>query len=135
MNKKINLIIILAILIIPIILYYGLKTVSDKNSAGMGQIPASMPVVLDFSSNLCLECSELDKIMDPLKAKYKNKVIFRKIQINSNNPQDQLLIKKYSVKVVPTLVFMNKDKKVIKIIQGIAPKTKLEKYLDKISNG
>ena len=135
MNKKINLIIILAILIIPVILYYGFKTTSDKNSAGMEGIPVSMPVVLDFSSNLCLECNDLDKIMEPLKAKYKNKVAFRKIQINSNNPQDQLLIKKYSVKVVPTLVFMNKDKKVIKIIQGIVSKAELEKYLGKISNG
>lgn len=135
MNNKINLLIILAIFILPIILYHSYS--SSNNEAYMNEAKAVMskPKVMDFSSELCYECKELDKAMKPLEPKYKDKIIFKKIYINTKSAESQKMIKKYAINVVPTLVFINKEGKVVRKVEGSISQQKLEGYLKSLADG
>lgn len=136
MSRYKNFIIITLILVIPVFLYYAFKSGSAENPINIAQAFATKkPVVLDFSSELCLECKELDKVLKPAMEKYDTKVVFQKIPINSNNPEYEKLIEKHGVNVVPTLVFINKKGETIQIIEGSLSKEELEGYLNKLING
>jgi len=41
-------------------------------------------------------------------------------------------MKKYNVRVVPTLVFINKNGQVVKVTEGAIPKEEIERYIDSI---
>jgi len=131
-----NIFIIFAILVFPVVLYYAMKSASAEDPQMTGAaVTANKPQVIDFSSELCLECKHLKAVLDPLEPKYSDKIIFRKIMVNSASPEEQKLMKKYNVSVVPTLVFLNRQGKVVRVTEGSMPKNELEGYLKKLSNG
>ncbi|MDD3012669.1 MAG: thioredoxin family protein [Candidatus Gastranaerophilales bacterium] len=132
MKKHMNLAIIVAIFIIPIMLYYSFKS-TDQDTASIAT--GLRPTVIDFSSEMCMECRELKKVMDQVEPKYDKKIIFKKIMINSASSEDQKLVKKYEVKVVPTLVYLDKNGKVIKKTEGALPKEELERNFNRLING
>jgi thioredoxin-related protein len=133
MNKK-SLILILSILIIPIVLYY---TVGPKNAVTSNASVAATcdkPTVLDFSSTMCMECKAIAKNLDPLEPQYQDKINFQKIIVNSGGDLNDSLMKKYKVNVVPTLVFLDKNGKIVRRTEGSMPKSELKGYLDKLVN-
>lgn len=135
MSKYKNILIIFAILIVPVILYYNVKSNSAEKTISIKQMfAAKKPVVLDFSSPLCMECKELNKVLIPTEEKYKDKIIFRKISIDTINPEETQLMKKYNVNVVPTLVFLDKKGNIINRTEGRLTQTQLEGYLNKLTN-
>ena len=133
MNRKFSILAILVIFAVPMILYYGFKATPDKNSVSLAQAIGSKPVVIDFSSQLCLECKELAKTLDPIEKNYTNKIVFKKVIINTATPEEEALMKKYKVTVVPTLVFLDKKGNVYKRTEGALPKQELEGYLNQLS--
>ncbi|OGI19881.1 MAG: hypothetical protein A2287_01840 [Candidatus Melainabacteria bacterium RIFOXYA12_FULL_32_12] len=136
MNKYKNFLVITLIIIVPVILYYAFKSGSVDNPINIAQaFTSKKPVVLDFSSELCLECKELDKVLKPAIEKYNDKIVFEKIPINSNNPDYEKLIEEHGVNVVPTLVFIDKKGKTIQITEGSLTKEELERYLNKLIDG
>jgi len=132
MGKHFNLIAILAIFIVPVIMYYSLHS-STQDTASIAT--GIKPTVIDFSSEMCLECKELKKVMDQVEPKYDKKIVFKKIMITSANAEDQKLVKKYGVKVVPTLVYLDKNGKVLKKTEGALTKTELERNFNRLING
>lgn len=132
MNKNLNIFVILAILIIPIFLYSTLKS-PDKSNITMAA--AGKPVVLKFTSPLCMECKELEKVMTVIIPKYEDKVVFEKINVNSSDPNVQAKVQKYDVNVVPTMIFINSKGKVVKKTEGSLPEAQLEKILDELIDG
>ena len=132
--KQKNLWVILAILIIPVVAYYMAGPRTDKVTYS-GFASAACPVVYDFSSQMCLECKNLKAVITPLEEDYKNKITFYNVDVNSSDPDNQKLVKKYKVNVVPTLVFIDKNGKVVRRTEGSMPKAELKKYLDELSNG
>lgn len=135
MNKNKNLIVIFLIFIIPIFMYMVFKNSSQENNTNIALANCSKPTVLDFSSEMCLECQKLKGTMDQVQDNYKDKIIFKKISINSNKSADKQLIKKYNITVVPTLVFLNKQGKQVMKTTGSMTKSELEGYLNKLING
>lgn len=133
MNK--NLIIILTIFILPVALYFTLKHTTAKVHPEVSCGCSLKAEVIEFSSPMCYECKKLAKVFNPLKAKYKNKVKFRKIMVNTTNKEEEALVKKYNVKVVPTLVFIDKNGKITRKTEGSLPKSRLEGYLKELNNG
>ncbi len=134
MNKKLNLVIILVILAVPALMYHFAKAPSENN-ASIAIAGINKPVLLQFSSLMCHDCKKLEKEIQPLKIKYQDKVVFRKINVSNRTAEVNQLIKKYNVNVVPTLVFIDKNGTTIKITEGYLPKIKLETYLDRMING
>jgi len=132
MKKHANLAIILAIFIIPVMLYYAFRS-TDQDTASIAT--GIRPTVIDFSSEMCMECRELKKVMDQVEPEYSKKIIFKKVMINSSSSEDQKLVKKYCVKVVPTLVYLDKSGKVVKKTEGALTKKELERNFNRIING
>lgn len=135
MRKNNSFFIIFSVIAIPLILYFAFKPSSSDNSANLAQAIGSKPVVLDFSSEMCLECKEFSQILQPEEKKYSNKIFFKNIIINSDDKETKELLKKYNVKVVPTLVFIDKQGKVVRTTEGSIPKSTLENYLNQLENG
>lgn len=81
-------------------------------------------VLMDFSAEWCGPCKMQDPIIEELKEKYKDKVEFRKIDVD----EERKLTDKYSVRAVPTII-IEKDGKIFHKYVGL---TNLKVLEDKI---
>ena len=133
MNRKSSLLIIFLVFALPVLLYYVIKAPKENVSLAALAEAVNQPKVLHFSQVMCSECRKLEGIMKPVEAEYKGKVVFVDIDVANRTPETQALMQKYNVRVVPTLVFINKKGQVVKITEGAMPKEELEGYLDSIS--
>ena len=127
-----NWIIALAVLIIPMLTYFVLdKTNSDKAAfEAQAKISYTKPVVIKFASPMCLDCKKLEGVMNEVMPGYADRVIYQKINAQSNDAETQKMIKKYSVTLVPTTVFLKTDGSMYDRIEGYMPKSQLEKILN-----
>lgn len=134
MNKRSSLLIIFLVFALPVLLYFATRA-AKENPASMANAEVSgKPKVLHFSQEMCSECRKLQGVMTPVEAEYKNKVVFVHIDVANRNPSNEALIQKYSVRVVPTLVFIDKNGKMVQRTEGSMPKEELENYLNRICN-
>lgn len=133
MNRKSSLLIIILVFALPVLLYYATRSHREGiSTASSVAEAANKPKVLHFSQQMCSECRTLEGIMQPVENEYKNQVVFVHIDVSDRQPANEALIQKYKVRVVPTLVFINKNGKVIKRTEGSMPKEELEGYLNSI---
>lgn len=130
MNR--NVIIILAIFIVPLAVYFGLTR--DKLTA-LPSVASSGAEIVKFSSPMCYECQELEKIFDEVFPKYSKDITLKKIDVTQKNNETKELIKKYEVKLVPTTVFKDAAGNVTRRIEGSIQPQILENYLKEITNG
>ena len=126
-----NILLVLLIFLAPLAVYYGL---TKKELASQPAIAAYGHEIIKFSSPMCFECQELEKVMDEVFPKYNNKVSLRKIDVTKNDENVQALIKEYDVKLVPTTVFKTRDGKVTRRIEGIIQPKILENYVVELIN-
>jgi len=126
-----KLIIILSIIILPMLIFWGLEKMDKNSETAEAQIP-NKPTVLKFYSEMCLDCKLLTDEIGKIQPKYKEQVVIQHINIHSDNKK---LMKKYAVEVVPTCIFMDKNGTVKLKKEGFIAKNLFEKYLDDIING
>ena len=127
-----NVIIILLIFLVPVLAYFGLTR--DKITT-LPSIAANSVEVIKFSSPMCYECQELEKVFDEVFPKYSKDISLTKIDVTKRDNNAQALIKEYNVQLVPTTVFKAKDGTTVRRIEGsIQPKI-LENYLKELING
>ena len=131
MNK--HLAIILAIFILPIALYWGFSR--DKGVAILPSVAFSGPEIIKFSSPMCYECQELEKIFNEVYPEYANKVSLRKVDVTQKDKTTKELIKKYDVKLVPTCIFKNDDGVEIRKTEGMIQTRILENFMKELLNG
>ncbi|OGI04178.1 MAG: hypothetical protein A2Y25_08700 [Candidatus Melainabacteria bacterium GWF2_37_15] len=131
--KKSSLIVILAIFVIPLALYFFFKMPSGNDFAAVSATPGKAKL-LQFTSPMCYDCNRIEKELAPLKtaAEYKNTIIFEKIDVSKRTPAVDQLITKYNVDVVPTLVFLDKNGNMINREQGYMAQQQLRECLDRI---
>ena len=130
MNR--NIIIILAIFIVPLAVYFGLTR--DKLTT-LPSVASQGAEIIKFSSPMCYECQELDKIFDEVFPKYSKDISLKKIDVTQKNNETREMIKKYEVKLVPTTVFKDETGNVTRRIEGSMQPQILENYLKEITNG
>ena len=130
MNR--NIIIIMAIFIVPLAVYFGLTR--DKLTT-LPSIASQGAEIIKFSSPMCYECQELDKIFDEVFPKYSKDISLKKIDVTQKNNETREMIKKYEVKLVPTTVFKDETGNVTRRIEGSMQSQILENYLKEITNG
>jgi thiol:disulfide interchange protein len=125
MNR--NLVLVLLIFLVPLAVYWGLT--KDKNVAVLPTIANSGPEIIKFSSPMCYECQELEKVFAEVYPGVANKISLRKIDVTKNDKAVKQLIKDYDVKLVPTCIFKNKDGNVIRKTEGNIQPRILENYM------
>lgn len=125
MNKK-SIITILAILIIPVIAFFGLTFNKDNASIARAE---GKPEVIKFTSTMCLECKEVNKVFKELLPKYQDKFNYTEIIVDNRNDMNNALIKKYHVQLVPTIIMINSDGTQYKRIESSLPVEQMEQYI------
>lgn len=131
MNR--NLSIILLIFLVPLAIYWGVTR--DKNITILPSVAVSGPEIIKFSSPMCYECQELEKVFDEVYPGVANKISLRKIDVTQNDKSVKQLIKEYDVKLVPTCIFKNEDGNVIRKVEGNIQPRILENYMKEQLNG
>ncbi len=131
MNKTV--LTILLIFLVPLALYWGLTR--DKSVATLPSLAFDGPEIIKFSSPMCYECQELDKIFEEVYPSFNNKVALTKIDVTQKDKNTQKLIKQYEVKLVPTTVFMDKNGNTIRKSEGMIQSKILENYIKELING
>lgn len=126
MSKK-SLITILAILIIPVLAFWGLTF--NKDTSTVAEAVSGKPQVIKFSSSMCLECKEVERIFKELLPVYGDNFVYTEIIVDSKADMKNNLIKKYNIQLVPTVVMINSSGKVTNRIEGAVPKEHFEQCI------
>lgn len=124
MSKK-TIITVLAILILPVLAFWGLSF--NKDATVLAN--TNLPQIIKFSSSMCLECKEVEKIFNEIMPKYKDKVSYTAIVVDSRKDMNNKLIKKFNVTLVPTVVMLDSNGNECKRFEGAAEK---EEYIEVI---
>jgi len=125
MNKK-SIITILAILIIPVLAFFGLTF--NQEPVNVAQA-SGKPQIIKFSSTMCLECKEVEKVFKEVLPKYQDKITYTEIIVDNRDDMKNNLIRKYNVKLVPTIIMLNSDGTQYKRIESSLPAAEMESYI------
>ena len=129
MSRK-SLIAILAILIIPIAAFWGMTFNKDTSTVALASM--ERPHVYKFSSTMCLECKDVEKIFKELIPKYEGSVDYTSVIVDKGADMKNPLIKKFGVKLVPTVIMVNTDGTVSSRIEGAKSKEDFEQCIRKL---
>ena len=128
MNK--NIAILLLIFIIPLFSYFML---SHNNKSNVSVAEANCPKLIKFTSDMCSECKRVEPVVNNAMAKYQDSVQYIVIPVQVRNKYNIDMMKKYNINLVPTIVILDKNNKIVQRIEGyVAPET-LDSYLRNIS--
>lgn len=128
MNK--NIFIFLAIFLVPLAVYFGLTR--DKLTTPPS-IASTGAEVIKFSSPMCYECQELEKVFDEVFPAFNRDVNLKKIDVTQKDTSTKALIKQYEVKLVPTTIFKDVNGNTKRRIEGAMQPKVLENYLKEIT--
>ncbi len=123
MNKK-SIIVILTILILPVLAFFGLTF--NKDNASLAQA-SGKPSIIKFTSTMCLECQEVNKVFKQVFPKYQDTVNYTEVVVDSRSDMNNSLIRKYNVTLVPTIIMLNSDGTQYKRIESSIPAAELDR--------
>jgi len=84
-----------------------------------------MLTLIDFYADWCGPCKIMEPIFSEVKKDYKDKVTFKKVDVEANSAEAG----KYSVMGIPTFVLLKDDEEVSRKV-GAMPKDILTNWLD-----
>lgn len=98
------------------------------------------PVFMDFTADWCIPCKELDKFTfsDPEVVEMSRRFVMLKVDLtSSSDPVSQRLKNRFSVKGVPTLIFIHSDGSEASGLRevGFVEKDKFLEKMTKVSDG
>ncbi|MDG5815580.1 thioredoxin domain-containing protein [Chitinispirillales bacterium ANBcel5] len=126
------------IVVLSFVLFHQTKTAAEVQGARIDSsqqiaetiIESDTPVLVDFWAVWCPPCYKLNPIIEELKEKYSDRILFMKVDVDVHKAIAQY----FGVTSIPT-VFLIHDKNVIEAIPGVRSKDyyidRLEALLDK----
>ena len=81
--------------------------------------------ILKFESDSCPQCKALSATLERITKEYKTDM--KSIDIEEDNNQD--LIRKYNIRNIPTLIFLNEDKEYNRLV-GNQPYATINKIIN-----
>lgn len=123
---KKNILIILLIFLVPVITYFML-TMSNVSTAE--PVVSGKPQVVKFTSQMCLDCQTMNKIIKEIFPKYEEDIILTEIHVQDGKPKTQEQIDKYNVTLVPTIILIDSQGKQVRRIEGAVSKEEMDKCL------
>ncbi len=128
-----NIITIVIILILPVLVYLIMnKTSNDVVAFAQDK---TKPSLLIFSSTMCMDCQKMKTVLNEIQPTYSDRVNFVQINATENSRKIKDIVKKHSVVLVPTIVFVDKDSNETARIEGFVPKENLIKEIEAVING
>ncbi len=144
-----NWIVVLLIFAVPIGIFAWLESGSNKSIAketsaqetmAKGEMPTTpartnslgKPRMLKFASPMCSDCKKVSTELVGVIPDYKDAVTFEEINVTDGSKESAALVKDYKVTVVPTLVFIGKDGKIIHKQEGFLTESEIRTHLDTI---
>lgn len=128
---KKNFVIVFLIFMIPLCAYWVLT--KDKITS-LPSIAANGDEIIKFSSPMCYECQELEKVFEECFPQYSRNITLTRIDVTNNDKKTKELIKEYKVTLVPTTVFKNQDGRIIRRIEGSMQSKILDNYMKELTN-
>lgn len=125
MNRK-SLLAVLAIIIIPVAAFFLLTFHKDTSTAAQA---TGKPQIIKFSSTMCLECKQVEKVFKELIPKYSDKIAYTEIIVDRRDDMKNSMIKKYNVTLVPTIIMLNSDGTQYMRIESALPADEMEQYI------
>lgn len=89
-------------------------------------LQASIPVLVEFYSDSCIQCKQMSPILGDIEDDYEDRL--KVVKVNANF--DGELAEQYSVMVSPTILFF-KDGKEAERVRGLIKKPELEEIVKK----
>jgi thioredoxin 1 len=102
------------------------RTSAQDNSGANRQPNTNLPTLLEFSSTTCAPCREMIPILDELKDEYEGRVNIKVTDIDEQPEEAQ----KYSIRVIPTQIFLDAEGKELGRHEGYIPKEDLIKLME-----
>lgn len=134
-----NWIIVLLVFVIPLGVFAWLETGANKTSAKEAQIANHTTVptngkakLMKFSSPMCSDCKKVSKIMIDIIPDYENEITFEEINVSDGSKASSKAVKDYMVTVVPTLIFVSKDGKILQKTEGLLSEEEIRTSLNNI---
>lgn len=126
---KKNLIIVLLVFIVPLVAYFVLNKTSNSQIAVADDATAK-PQIIKFTSAMCLDCQEMNKIIKEIFPKYQDRMVLIEIPVQDGKAFTEEQIKKYNVTLVPTIILIDSNGNQVKRIEGAIPKEEMESCLE-----
>ena len=126
---KKNLIIVLLVFIVPLVAYFVLNKTSNSQIAVADDATAK-PQIIKFTSAMCLDCQEMNKIIKEIFPKYQDKMVLIEIPVQDGKAFTEEQIKKYNVTLVPTIILIDSKGNQVKRIEGAISKEEMESCLE-----
>ena len=117
------------VFIVPAIAY-GVLMHRQPVAVDVAVASVGMPQMIKFSAPMCSDCQTMAEVLHQVQPQYNGRVDFVEILVNQNSPTVKEQIKRYDVKLVPTMVFLNSNGEQIARVEGAISKDELVKYLN-----
>ena len=133
-----NWIVVLLIFIMPLGLYAYLDARAQNNDMCKAEEEKALQGarIIKFTSPMCSECQEVALEMKKAMKDYKGPVVVEEVNVIDNGGKGtdytKSQIKKYKIKLTPTLVFVDKDGKVIHKQEGMMSSDEIISLLDEM---
>ena len=133
-----NWIVVLLIFVMPLGLYAYLDARAQNAAVCKLEGEKSIPraKIIKFTSPMCSECQEVALEMKKAMKGYKGSTLIEEINVIENGGKGtdytKSQIKKYKIKLVPTLVFLDKEGKVIHKQEGLISSDEIISFLDEM---
>ena len=112
------------------VIAYALLLSKQPAATDVAIAATGMPQMIKFSAPMCSDCQAMAEVLSQVEPQYKDRVEFVEISVNQKSPQVAEMIKKYNVKLVPTMIFTNAKGEQVARVEGSMPKEELVKYLE-----
>ena len=129
---KKNLIIISLIFALPLIAYAVLS--GTKVESATQEHVSGKPQIIKFSSKLWSEKKKMKGVFETVMPQYSGTVEVIEYDIEKNDKNINNAIDTYNVNLVPTVVYIDKNGKVVRKTEGYVDKHKFEAYVKEILN-
>ena len=101
---------------------------ADSSSIEGIENPQHLPVLLEFSLDICMPCRRMKPILEEVAKEYQNKLLVKILEIE-DYPD---LTRQFDIRVVPTQIFLDSQGKVFQRHEGFLDKASLVGVLNRM---
>lgn len=106
---------------------------SPSQAAMESALENGKPVFLNFHSNQCIPCIEMEKVIEEVEPEYAGRVEF--VVVDVYDSAESSFCEYFQVRVIPTSFFIQPDGAVVDAYEGLIRSDQMRMLLDKLISG